>query len=51
MPKILPEGAKEAFARDGYWFPLRVMPAVARVQSDRRFGEARAPVCAFAGSG
>lgn len=27
MPKLLPEGAKEAFARDGYWFPVRVMDA------------------------
>lgn len=27
MPRILPPGAKEIFARDGYWFPVRVMPA------------------------
>ena len=27
MPKLLPEGAKEAFARNGYWFPVRVMDA------------------------
>jgi ectoine hydroxylase-related dioxygenase (phytanoyl-CoA dioxygenase family) len=27
MLKLLPEGAKEAFARDGYWFPVRVMDA------------------------
>ena len=27
MPKLLPKGAKEAFARDGYWFPVRVMDA------------------------
>jgi ectoine hydroxylase-related dioxygenase (phytanoyl-CoA dioxygenase family) len=27
MPKLLPAGAKEAFARNGYWFPVRVMSA------------------------
>lgn len=27
MPKLLPDGAKEAFQRDGYWFPVRVMSA------------------------
>ena len=27
MPKLLPDGAKEAFRRDGYWFPVRVMSA------------------------
>lgn len=27
MPKMLPQGAKEAFQRDGFWFPVRVMPA------------------------
>ncbi len=27
MPKLLPPGAKEAFERRGYWFPVRVMPA------------------------
>ena len=27
MPKLLPAGAKEAFGRDGYWFPVRVMAA------------------------
>jgi ectoine hydroxylase-related dioxygenase (phytanoyl-CoA dioxygenase family) len=27
MPKLLPTGANEAFQRDGYWFPVRVMSA------------------------
>lgn len=27
MPKLLPAGAKDAYRRDGYWFPVRVMSA------------------------
>ncbi len=27
MPKLLPAGAPEAFRRDGFWFPVRVMSA------------------------
>jgi len=27
MPKMLPPGAAESYARDGYWFPVRVMSA------------------------
>ncbi len=27
MPKLLPPGAKEAYERDGYWFPVRVLSA------------------------
>ncbi|MCW5772925.1 MAG: phytanoyl-CoA dioxygenase family protein [Rhodospirillaceae bacterium] len=27
MPKLLPPGATAAYARDGFWFPVRVMPA------------------------
>lgn len=27
MPKSLPPGAKEAYERDGYWFPVRVLSA------------------------
>jgi hypothetical protein len=50
-PRCAPAHVDKFVARRETSGTLRVMPAAVRVQSDRRSGEVRALVCAFAGSG